>query len=749
MLPHPGATLPFTQSLDCQVGSCLGVTKTSNIFSDGYKEILEIETEDGFSLGVSPEHRLLTWENDLLIFRPAETLGPYTQVLMRCNWQSFSCDENPFNIPPELWFPALVYFYVTFPRRWPEIWQQRQARKRIAQPLWEFFKHTSWGTLPPELEWFLTSQEFGSHLLPQVLRQCSRDSARIIARAFWWANQHLKFTEEQAKEVQTWFLNLGLPLSRVGPTLMHRNVDLRRHFHAYLKGKEQESYYTEEQIIELASLVFLEISQSAFIAPIIKMRAHEMACKGFSNRPRQASRFVSEFLQHTKSIRRFSFLFRFPFFLQKIKDVKKRKCLTMDLTTIEGNYLANGIIGHNSTICGQYYSLWRALRNPNIRIGIISKSSIFASMTVSKIKHIMETNERIARTWPDLIVPKKAQKWNNSELTLIRKATLTDPTFSSLGVGTSLAGRHFDILIFDDIVDTDHQSSDILRKRVWDWFRFVAMQTLSVAEYTQAHIIGTLYHPSDLYHKVIEFEKDGKGDWASLIQPAINPDGTSFWEEMFPLSALQEIEATYGPDVFQLQYQNDPDYGGSGLTWEEFSGHFYKVEDLNVNELEVTMGVDLAAPGTEKRGQHSAFAIAVVGVDRSTQRMYVLDLLKRKNLKMSDQRAFIENYYTRYKHTSTIQVENYAVQAFFHEYLDESELILPYAKVQTGGTKESRFEHILKLVDLERLFFKEHEHNELIEEIINFPNTSADLIDAVYLAIKGFHREPKIRFLNF
>jgi len=746
-LPVP-TKLPFVESVDNVVGSCLGLTKATRLFCNGISDVLEIVTEDGFTLQVTPEHRLLVWDGGRLAFNSAGALSVHDQILFRCDWRSFAAaDINPFNVPSELWFSALAYFYVAYPN-WQQIWQQKHLRKTIARPLWKHFKHARKEVLPKALEDFLDSFGFGSHLIPKPLRWCTAESARVIAEMFWWLNQFIKFSDAQACEVQNWFLNLGLPLRRVGPTLTHMNASLRNHFHQFLRGT-YEFKYSEEQIIELAGLTFLEVTCSSFVPPLLKFKALQMGRKGFTNKPTLATQFVGEFLQHAPKLRRFAFMFRFPFFLQRVAHVGEFETLTLDFTTTEGNYLINGAVGHNSTVCGKNYGIWRALKNPNIRIGIISKSSLLSSMFVSQIKHILETNSRINYVWSDLIQPKKAQKWNNSEVTLIRPMSLANATFTAMGVGTSLAGHHFDILIFDDVVDTDHQMSPSLRKRLWDWFRFVAMQTLSVAEETQAHIIGTLYHPDDLYHHIIRFEREGRGSWSSLVQPAINEDGTSFWEEMFPLSALQEIEATYGHDVFQLQYQNDPDFGSSGITWDMFEANYYEPENINPDLLEVVIGVDLAAPEAERRHKQSSFAIVVAGLERQTNKIFVLDILKRTSVRMADQRAFIENFYSRYRHTSTIQIEAYAVQSYFHEYLGESEIVLPYAKVQTGGSKEARFDHVLNLLASNRLYFRAHLHNELLEEIINFPNTSADLIDSLYLAIKGFHREPKLRFLNW
>jgi phage terminase large subunit-like protein len=745
----PSSDLPYTAEIQSNVNSCLGITEATQAFCNGREAGLEIETEDGFTLSCGPAHGIFVWDDHYLRFKKAERLRPGSQILFKCGWHSYAnSDSNPYNVPRGLWFQFLSFFWAAGSSRWGIIWRQRTFRKKVATPLWKFFGHRDWSSLPPQVEEFLSTKTEGQ-FLPLFLRQCTKEAAKEIAKAFWWYNQHVKFTEEQAKEVQIWFLNLGLPLKRVGSTLLHRSPELRKQFYNFLKDNSQPLPYTENQIENLADLTLLELNNSAFTPPLIKLHAKIKGRNGFQNRTRKAQEFVSEYLQYAPNIRRFAFMFRFPFFLQTVKQVNKKEITTLDLATREGNYIANGLITHNSTILDKHYSIWRALRDPNIRIGIVSKSSLLSSSFVSQIKHVLESNQRIRMVWPDLINPAQAPKWNNNEVTLIRPLSSSEATFTAMGVGTTLAGRHFDILIFDDVVDTDCQASPILRKRIWDWFRFVAMQTLSVAQYTQAHIIGTLYHPEDLYHRVLDFEKDGKGNWLSSIQPAINPDGTSFWEEAFPLTELQSIEATYGVDVFKLQYQNDPEFGGTGLLdWSFFDDSYYDTDDVNTDKLDIVMGVDLAAPGTDKTSHHSSFAIVIVGTDSQSRKSYVIDAIKRKSLRMADQRDMIIDRYQIYPSMHSIQVEAYAVQTYFHEYLNEVEIPLPIYRVQTGGSKEGRYDFIVSLIQNGRLFFKENLHRELIEEICNFPQTSADLIDALYLALKGIQREPRLRFLT-
>jgi len=690
------------------------------------------------------------WNGYHLKFREAQALTPHDRFVFRCNWRCFvPKDSNPFNVSPELWFSALSYFYAAYPN-WHTIWRATRTRQQIGIPLWRHFNHKEWKSLPPEFEKYLQENGFdGSPLLPKPLRACTFSAARTIAKTLWWYNRYIKFTQPQAIEVQKWFLNLGFPLTRYGSTLLQKSATLRKYFWNLLNGYTDTCDYTESQIAELAGILAVEIQRDPFVAPITKFKLEKECKLDFKRYPKKAQRFVEQNLSVIPGIKNFSFLFKFPHFLQRIKEIKKSKGLTIDLTTTEGNYLASGAVCHNSTILGQHYAIWHALRNPNIRIGLISKSSLLSSSFVSKIKNMLETNAKMQMVWPDLIQPAKAQKWNNAEVTLMRSMPLAEATFTALGVGSTLAGKHFDILIFDDIVDVESRDSAALRRKIWDWFRFVAMPTLSVSHETAAHVIGTAYHREDLYHKILLMEAE-QGGWKSMIQAAINDDGTSFWEENFPLEKLQQIEAMYGPDVFRLQYQNDVSFSsGSGLiSVEDFEMSYYEPHEAIPDNLDIVMGVDLAAPGTDKSNQHSMFAIAIVGQERGTSRTFLLDFIQRRNLRLVDQRDLVTSFYLRYPHMHSVQIEAYAVQTYFHEYLAEGDVVLPVVKVHTTGSKESRFEFLTHLVKSQKLLIRRDYHNEFINEMISFPNTTADLIDAVYIAVKGLVREPNIRFVS-
>jgi phage terminase large subunit-like protein len=752
VLPYSDVTLPFSTSTDFILGSCLGEAKATQLFSNGLDTILEIETEDGFILKSTPEHRWLVWDGYHLKFREARYLTPHERFVFRCNWRCFTeQDSNPFNVAPELWFSALSFFYATYPNGWHNIWRATSLRKKIGTPLWRHFNHKEWKSLPPEFEKYLQDNGFNneSPLLPKPLRACTFAASRTIAKSFWRYNRYIKFTEAQAIEVQKWFLNLGFPLHRSGATLLQKSPALRKYFWRMLNGHSDTCDYTEDQLAELAGMLAVEIQRDPFVLPILKFKLEKECKLDFKKNPTRARQFVEENISIVPGIKNFSFLFKFPHFLQRIKKITKSHGLTVDLTTSEGNYLANGAVCHNSTILGQHYAIWRALRDPNIRIGLISKSSLLSSSFLSKIKSMLETNAKMQMVWPDLIQPMKAQKWNNAEVSMIRSMPLAEATFTALGVGSTLAGKHFDILIFDDIVDVESRDSAALRRKIWDWFRFVAMPTLSVSHETEAHVIGTAYHREDLYHRILLMEAD-QGGWKSMVQAAIQDDGTSFWEDQFPLDKLQQIESMYGPDVFRLQYQNDIDFSsGSGLIEaDDFEMSYYEPHEAIPENLDIVMGVDLAAPGTDKTEKHSMFAIAVIGQERGTSRTFLLDFIQRRNLRLADQKDLVTSMYLRYPHMHSIQIEAYAVQTYFHEYLTESETVLPVVKVHTSGSKESRFEFLTHLIKSQKLLIRREYHNEFINEMVSFPNTSADLIDAVYIAVKGLIREPNIRFVS-
>ena len=151
--------------------------------------------------------------------------------------------------------------------------------------------------------------------------------------------------------------------------------------------------------------------------------------------------------------------------------------------------------GHlKSTVRTTLYTLWRVYRNPNIRICIGTNIEPLATSLIRELRSYLE-NEDLQRTvWnnrphisgnliPELAVGNRRTRrndvnaiddyatdtvekkviWNNKALQVNRDGIFKEPTIDTTCLGAINTGNHYDVVIFDDVVD--FRNSDTINKQ--------------------------------------------------------------------------------------------------------------------------------------------------------------------------------------------------------------------------------------------------------------------------------------------
>lgn len=298
---------------------------------------------------------------------------------------------------------------------------------------------------------------------------------------------------------------------------------------------------------------------------------------------------------------------------------------------------------------------WRITKNPAIRILYISNTANLAIKQLGFIKDIL-TSEIYRFYWPDMVNEDegKRKKWTETEIAVDhprRSAeVIRDPTVFTAGLTTSIAGLHCDIAIMDDVVVIDNAYTQEGRSKCEQQYSLLASIEGGEAE---EWIVGTRYHPKDLYGAVSERQVDQYSEDGELIgteplyevyERPVESRGDGSGEFLWPrqqradgkwfgfnAEILAKKRGQYFDKVqFRAQYYNDPnDYESAGIKRDDFQYYnrkyvrreegkwFYKDERLNV-----FAAIDFAYT----LGKRSDFsAIAVVGVD-SRQNFYVLEI---------------------------------------------------------------------------------------------------------------------------
>ncbi|TET36700.1 MAG: hypothetical protein E3J72_08055 [Planctomycetota bacterium] len=121
--------------------------------------------------------------------------------------------------------------------------------------------------------------------------------------------------------------------------------------------------------------------------------------------------------------------------------------------------------GHGkSTILTVAYGLWRVVENPDRRLLVVSATAVQAVAFLREMRTHVERNPIFKRAFGNLI----GEKWTEGEIVLkTRRRIAKEATVTALGVGGPIIGRHYDIILLDDVVDEDSARTEHMREKSW------------------------------------------------------------------------------------------------------------------------------------------------------------------------------------------------------------------------------------------------------------------------------------------
>lgn len=304
-------------------------------------------------------------------------------------------------------------------------------------------------------------------------------------------------------------------------------------------------------------------------------------------------------------------------------------------------------------------------KHPDHRIIYISATSNLAEKQLKFIKDIL-TSKIYRRYWPDHVHPEegKRARWTTTEIELDhplrQEEGVRDPSIFAAGLTTSITGMHCDIAVLDDCVVPENAFTTDGREKVKSQYSLLASIESGEA---QEWVVGTRYHPNDLYSDLMEMQEEVYDEDGEVIdlepvyekferQVEDQGDGTGefLWPRQqrhdgkwfgFDRKILAQKRAKYIDKVqFQSQYYNNPNaMGGARIKYDMFQYYDRKhLVQLNGRwhfkdkRLNVFAAVDFAY-SLGKKSDYTA--IAVVGIDVDGF-IYVLDIDRFKTEKIGD-----------------------------------------------------------------------------------------------------------------
>lgn len=287
--------------------------------------------------------------------------------------------------------------------------------------------------------------------------------------------------------------------------------------------------------------------------------------------------------------------------------------------------------GGKSTVITVARSIQEVLRNPNERICIFSYARSPALSFLRQIKFLMEGNELLRACFPDVLyqVPDKdSPKWSEMEgLVVKRRGAQKECTFEAHGLLEGMpTGKHFSLLIFDDVVTADLVQTPDIMEKVKE--RFDMALNVGTAE-GRHRVVGTFYHHEDpLNYIMAKKDVEGKALYHTRIKPATEDGSFNGASVFLPEQRLSLLRSNRRQ--FYCQQLLDPTPMGEAKL--EYS-RIIQVQRENVpNNLFKFMVVDPAgSAGTRTDGRRSDdWACWVVGVkpcmgEKGLSDIFILD----------------------------------------------------------------------------------------------------------------------------
>ena len=314
-------------------------------------------------------------------------------------------------------------------------------------------------------------------------------------------------------------------------------------------------------------------------------------------------------------------------------------------------------------------------------------------------------------------------------------------SYTSVWVWWPITWRWADIALIDDpLKNREEADSETIRNKVWGWYTSTLYTRLETDFITWKRgaivLILTRWHMDDLAWRLLEQMKEGGDQWDIVEFPAIADHDEEYrksWEALWPIKydvkALHGIRRTVWELDWSALYQQMPIMLEHATFKPSYFRYFEEV-DLKGKQLEYTVTVDLAI-GQQKH--HDDTAIVVVGKERNSPEMYIVEILSWHfdPLQTIDALFWLYSKY-RFRKCGIESVAFQKAMSFF--LLDEMkkrEVYFSIIELKAVGAKEKRIEGLQPLYQTWVIYHR-RDYLKLESQLINFPKAAHDdLADAL------------------
>ncbi len=307
--------------------------------------------------------------------------------------------------------------------------------------------------------------------------------------------------------------------------------------------------------------------------------------------------------------------------------------------------------GHmKSSVFSIWMPIWLIASNRDIQILLVSKTQALAIEFCRSIAWEMESNVKMVKELGRFKPTEESGSWSPATGKLSvegrNRSQSHGGTLLALGAGQQVFGFRADQIIADDLIDTEAVRTEDRRKQLSEWFNVILRSRLRPGPNSRLWIVGTRFHPEDIYGELIAKKVSPDADslpmyqhinFPALSEPGSDPPlptndfdvGEALWPDVWPPPALyNDVYLAIGSSEWMQTYQQVPAGDGEALARPEWI--FGLDSDATADRrgcLDLKRNIGQGVPsGTE--------AVRVISVDPSAAKycgIICADVVKKEN----------------------------------------------------------------------------------------------------------------------
>lgn len=404
-----------------------------------------------------------------------------------------------------------------------------------------------------------------------------------------------------------------------------------------------------------------------------------------------------------------------------------------------------------STIMSLSYALWSILGVQQKKfVVLLSRTQNQAKKSFQNIKDELERNSLLRAD----LGPFKEEEWNAGSIVIPKyNARIVSASYAQSIRGIRHGEYRPDLIICDDIEDSDSVRTPDSRNKTYEWFNSEIIPLGSIK--TKIIIIGNLLHDDSLLMKLKKDISGGVREGVYREYPLIDEQGQCLWPGKFPNQESVEREKFKAGNKFSwskeylLKIIDDRE----AVIDKDWIHPYRDLPETKDCDSFYAVGIDLAI--SQGDGDYTAMVSAkVITQSDGSSQIYILPNPINEKLLFPEILTRIRNLVSGFggQFSTNLYIEEVALQGYLTQFLDDNNFIAEGFKVH-GMDKRTRLILTTHYIQSGKILFPEKGAELLIKQILDFGSTEHDdLVDAFTVLIlkiieKDSEPEPRITWV--